>query len=132
MGQVAGDQVQVSLRLRGENRVQALVELFESQASAREVLLQFSSDGVALTVPDTQAWLHGHLPLRAARRLMMKRYIAIDPAATAESCQRLTGVPGHARGGGVNSGSSCCRRSADWSPSRARRTCRPGRKPGSG
>jgi hypothetical protein len=77
-----GYPAEVALGLRGEDGVKALIELLEREPPVCEMLAQFCCGGLALGVSDTQTWLRCHLPLRALRSLIPKRYIATSAGAT--------------------------------------------------
>jgi hypothetical protein len=120
MRQVAGQAAEVAFGFGREDSLNALVELLKREPSVREVLSQFGGDGVAFGVPDAQTRLRCHLPLRAVRKLIPKRYIATTPAATgarnsreqgrlgADCCYHQHGAisVGEARVGAVQRGSS--------------------------
>jgi hypothetical protein len=80
--QIAGYAAEIGLGLGGEGGIETLIEFLEREPPVREVLAQFSSDGLALGVSDTQTRLRCHLPLRALRADWAKRYIAISAGAT--------------------------------------------------
>jgi hypothetical protein len=66
--EIAGNAAEVALGFRGEDGVQALIELCLRQSAVGEVLAQLGGHRLALSVPDAQARLSCHLPSVARRR----------------------------------------------------------------